>query len=269
MATIEGLALYLHLGATLRALTSTTGCPITQVEGQIGWASRLLKELDLPFPEEELRKRLDALNRLTAQTANAIMPAAHAMDLATVASGILETSDRQVQKRRFKTLDIEGVSHKLRALGTQRGKLDPTQKHLLEEAVLCIECGANRAAIVIGWQLAYDFIRRWIFNDPARLQAFNLQLATYTNRGGSRLYHDIVDYEDFFAGKRAPGEAIVLEICTDVQPPFINGNIYDNLSLHLRKRNEFAHATDTQPSKHQANAYIDDLIDIISASPFK
>ena len=54
-------------------------------------------------------------------------------------------------------------------------KLTLAQKTLLNETTLCLECGAYRAAAVMGWNLAYDYIRQWAFDK--QLTAFNQGLA--------------------------------------------------------------------------------------------
>jgi hypothetical protein len=42
----------------------------------------------------------------------------------------------------------------------------------------------------------------------------------------------------------------------------------DNLVQHLRYRNKYAHASEKPASAAKTNSYIEQLIDVITASPF-
>ena len=54
-----------------------------------------------------------------------------------------------------------GISQRLANL---RGELsDPQQQVFLDETLKCLRIDANRAAIVMGWNLAYDHLRQWVF----------------------------------------------------------------------------------------------------------
>ena len=104
-----------------------------------------------------------------------------------------------------------------------------------------------------------------MFNDQPRLQSFNTELASYTKRNGARQYDDIFEYEDFFSNK-APGEARVVEICENAK--LIGGKVARNLRHYLDVRNDYAHATSSHPTANQANAFIEHLLDIITAPPY-
>jgi hypothetical protein len=140
--------------------------------------------------------------------------------------------------------------------------LNATQRNLLNETILCLEAGAYRAAIVFGWNLAYDFMRQRVFDN--HLAPFNQALANLVGRNGNQLYDQITDYEDFFKG--TPGERTVID--TYFAAHIIGEKLRDNLRQHLRRRHDYAHSTFAIPSSDQANAYIKDLMDIIMSPPF-
>jgi hypothetical protein len=138
------------------------------------------------------------------------------------------------------------------------------QTALQQEAIRCLECKAFRAAIVTGWNMAYDYIRQWAFD--LHLAAFNNRLtAHYVQRNGTPQYDPIADYRDFF-DSQAPGERIVLDVLQLER--LIGGRLHGDLCKYLRDRNEVAHATGKSPTATQANAYIEHLIDILVGKPF-
>jgi hypothetical protein len=155
------------------------------------------------------------------------------------------------------------VSQQLRDLPS-RLTLNDTQKQLLDETTLCLEAGANRAAVVMGWNLAYDVIRQWVYDN--HLADFNVALAKNVDKKtGNPVYKPIVDYGDFFSGK--PGEHTVIDTWFDANIK-IGGRLRDNLQQHLRRRNDYAHRSFTTPTSEQAAAYIQEMVDIISCPPF-
>ena len=115
----------------------------------------------------------------------------------------------------------------------------------------------------MGWNLAYDYIRQWVFNN--HLAAFNASLTTeYTRRSGNPVYSAISEYSDFFSG--TPSERTVIDTCELAN--IFGEKIRDNLRFLLRRRNDYAHPTFRTPTREQTNAYVKDLLDIICDSPF-
>jgi hypothetical protein len=162
-------------------------------------------------------------------------------------------------------LDRGGVSLKLRSLPQKLTNLNPAQTALYAETTRCLECGANRSAAVMGWNLAFDYIRQWVFDK--NLIAFNGALVSnYIRKSNQQpLYAAITDYADFLKGD-APGERTVLDTCK--LAGIIVGNVYEDLKGHLRKRNEYAHPSGKEPTGTQVSAYLEDLIDIVLDKPF-
>ena len=84
------------------------------------------------------------------------------------------------------------ASQQLRDLPSRR-PLNDTQKTLLDETILCLEAGANRAAVVIGWNLAYDVIRQWVYDN--HLADFDVAMAKHVDKkAGNPVYKPIADY---------------------------------------------------------------------------
>jgi hypothetical protein len=170
-----------------------------------------------------------------------------------------------IENRQMAELKTGDVSERLRDLPTKLALTDP-QKHLLDEVVRCLECEAYRSAAVMGWNLAYDFIRQWILSAQNRLAAFNNELVKIQRRNRQK-FQPIGKYDDFFGQNPSPGEREVLDVCEDAQ--LIVGKLYETLCHYLRQRNELAHPNTTMPSMYQVNTYIEHLIDIITGPPFK
>jgi hypothetical protein len=142
--------------------------------------------------------------------------------------------DHEAKGRPLAVLNIAGVSQKLRTLPT-KVTLNDTQRHLLDETIRCIECEAFRAGSVMGWNLIYDYLRRWVWDDPTRRAAFNASLMAKTNRAGDPIYPSgLAAYEDFYTIRPVLGERDVLETMRDAG--LLTG-VYDKLAGYLRDRN--------------------------------
>jgi hypothetical protein len=142
----------------------------------------------------------------------------------------------------------------------KRGTLTTVQTYLYSEAVKCLETGAYRSAVVMGWNLIYDRLRNWVFTDAARLGSFNTELAKILNRAGSAMYNPIVNYEDFYEG---PNEAKCIDLLKDAR--IAGEKDHGKLRTYLRRRNEYAHASDKQPTASQANGLLEDLLDTLDS----
>ncbi len=109
------------------------------------------------------------------------------------------------QGRRLALRRNSGAADQLRA---QSSKLSQQYLKLIaEETINCLETSNHRSSIVMGWNLVYEFIRLWIWNDPSRRHEFNKEL-TSRYKSKSSQYEPLKDYEDFFA----LGEALVLDV---------------------------------------------------------
>jgi hypothetical protein len=205
--------------------------------------------------------------RIAAKSLEGItIPAEPLGKVSSVAAGSMQLLVRGVNQAisdeagdvRLLPLDSGGVSERLRSLPAQLA-LSPIQTTLQVEAVRCLECGAYRAAMVMAWNLAFDYIRQWIFD--LHLTVFNNTLtSSYTKRNGKPQYEAVSSYNDFFT-KSAPAERIILDVANDGN--LIGGELYDHLCQYLRYRNNYAHPNFKVITRDQTNAAIEHLIDII------
>jgi hypothetical protein len=171
--------------------------------------------------------------------------------------------DKETFERKTIVLDQQGVSSALRELPSKI-QLTEVQAGLLEETIVNVECGAFRSAIVMSWNLAFDYIRNWMFNN--HLQSFNTHLTkSHVDKNGDPKFALIADEADFERGD-APGEGVVLSSMYGAK--IIGGAIYDHLKQYLRIRNDYAHANTRPLTRDQANAYAENLIGLISQRPF-
>lgn len=168
----------------------------------------------------------------------------------------------EADKRLTIVLKTSEVSTKLRELGNHIS-LNGTQQHLQEETIRCIESEAYRAGAVIGWGLAYDWIRRWVWDDSGRRGRFNAELMKWGK--GQRYPNGLSVYDEFYSIRPFLSERDVLDAMKGAR--LLTG-VYDKLCHYLSERNSFAHANSLVPSPHQTNHYIDSLIDLIRGAPF-
>lgn len=220
-----------------------------------------LLECELPRTHH-LASPLARIDRIPCDPRTGIIGSGGVIHFKAFMEPIYHSLYQEASEKQLTAVNSGVVSQQLRDLPTQI-TLNDTQNRLRDETILCIESEANRAAAVMGWNLAYDVIRQWVFDN--RLADFNTALATHARTGGLPRYDPIADYEDFFKGE--PSEATVIETC--FLATIIRGALRDNLRQHLRRRNDYAHRSFTQPTSAQANAYIHDLLDIITSPPFK
>jgi hypothetical protein len=248
---------YMSLGFHLRALLYTENTECRWVIVHINETITKLDMLNFTYPRngfDAMRKPLEEAIRIHGETTKT--PASEAGKLHIIVSSIKDTVMSQAQERRLVLLQSTSVSSKLRKLA-EEGTLNERQIYLFEETVVNLETGAYRSAVVMGWNLAYDIVRQWVFEDPARLASFNAELAKITVRAGRAKFDPVVNYQDFYD----IGEKTVLDVCRDAS--LIAGNLYDDLRQHLRQRNAYAHASDSHPTVHQANGLIDHLVDAV------
>lgn len=186
-----------------------------------------------------------------------------AQQLYLAMSTIRQTLEGEAIKQKTIVLDLDGVSARLRKVGTEI-PFTTAQINLLNETTLDIECGAYRSAVVMAWNFAYDYIRQWLFDN--KLVEFNSYLtANYLDKVKDPVFDPINDYADFFK-RDAPGEKVVLK--SMFKASIIGEVVYEQLSHYLRQRNDYAHSNSKALSRDQANAYIEHLLTIIAEPPF-
>jgi hypothetical protein len=262
-------ARYIVIGEMLNALQNAKGIKFGLVMGHLAQLMATLDRVGLPFPKKNLDTFVKEIEEMSAnlyhKTGGGVVPDYTAADLCKLIVVAHETITGAAESRLTIALDTGGVSAKLRSLPQQLTNLNPAQTSLMAETIRCLECGAYRSAAVMGWNMAFDYIRQWVFDN--HLLSFNGALTTnYVNRrGGNPIYDAIADYADFLKSD-APGERIVLDTCNSAG--IVTGNVYEDLKVHLRQRNVYAHPSGREPTAIQVNAYIEHLIDIILGNPF-
>lgn len=224
-------------------------------------------QLSFVYPQKSFEHFMVNLKNFEEKTPPHLQKAglsdALALDLNHLVNPIAEIIVKEARQRQTIVLDSGFVSDRLKNLPTQLVLTD-SQNYLLQETVRCLECGIYRSTAVMGWNLAYDYIRQWAFNN--HLADFNTELTSILNKKGQPVFDPINDFTDFMKSD-APSERTVLDILLAANK--IGGNPHEDLKKHLRQRNHYAHPSDRVPTHHQVNSYIEDLIDIITRPPFK
>jgi hypothetical protein len=161
--------------------------------------------------------------------------------------------ERQIEKAHSdQEPERRSVSERLRGL---RSRLtDPAQHTFPEETLDCLTMGANRAAIVMGWNLAFDHLTQWIFHH--QLDAYNKELTCQFKDRRKRIYCDpVVDYRDF----SLTTERTVLDVCEKAN--LFEKNESNVLHEGLNKRNRYAHPSrDTTATPAIAAGHIEELL---------
>jgi hypothetical protein len=161
----------------------------------------------------------------------------------------------QSQRQKMIALDIDAVPVRLRGL-SNRLTLDKSQQDLQAETIRSLESGAYRSAQVMMWNLAYDYIRRWVF--VHKLTEFNSKL--------DPSFQPVSLYEDFWENKPWISESRFVTTCdaAKIIPP------KQAAKLHglLHRRNDHAHPNFTQPLLTRTQGYVEDVVDAMEDQPF-
>jgi len=127
------------------------------------------------------------------------------------------------------------------------------ERTYLDEALICYENGAFRAAIVMAWNLAYHHLCDHIIK--TRLADCNARWAIKyagMHKNGTRTIKVITDFMDELK------EAEVIAIAKDAS--IITKDIWKIMDEKLGKRNSAAHASGVAIGQLQTDAFIDDLV---------
>lgn len=247
---------FIHLGDLIRLLFNPKGFSPDEIAG-------LIKQVDAYLttqPFRHVRMYLEKLDQVrnwlenpkTAWSLSGEMP----NDLESHFARIIEPlrSNIYSESKDWQTiiLNQSAVSAKLRSL---EGWLKfEDQKALLSDTIRCLECGAPRAAIAMGWSLTYEYLRRWVFVETGgRLATFN-GLLTTKKRNKTDLYEPIAGYEQF----QDLGERFVIDLLNEAK--LIDKGPYQLLVDALNRRNHFAHPSFAKATDVSAAGYIENLI---------
>lgn len=143
---------------------------------------------------------------------------------------------------------VQTVSQLLSELPTKVPNI--SERTFLFEALSCYRVKAYRAAIIMVWNLAYDHLVRWIFADPARLQALNTGVAGKFPKKAVVLTK-LEDREEL-------KEAELIEAARVGR--LLDKNTFQILKDKLTRRNSVAHPSQIVVTQHQADDMISDLV---------
>lgn len=211
-----------------------------------------------------LRSQLDFLkkdNNSNSYKYDHGIPKEEAFEIKRILSPIFDALLDYSKEIEIVFLNKSAVSDHLQKLH-ESISLNENQLVLRDEVVRCMECGAYRSGMVMAWNLAFDYIRSWIFSDTTRLAAFNGVLTTKDKKKGLK-HSPIADYEAFFSLK----ESDVLQ--WSLEAWLINDKVLRALVEWLDRRNDYAHPSFKHPKPEQAMGKISELLDVIEHPPFK
>ncbi len=153
--------------------------------------------------------------------------------------------------------EVVEISESLTDLESQIANSE--ERVFYEETRLCLKAKAYRAAIVMGWNLIYDHLIRWVYFDQKNLNDFNKDLITrWINKRKNQKYTPIVDLDDFGNIK----ESMVVDVCH--KSKLIDKHDFEALDSGLKKRNKFAHPNSTQTADGPiASGHVSELVNLM------
>lgn len=165
---------------------------------------------------------------------------------------VYQRMSTELASRQALLVDQGAVSERLRNL---RETITGSEKQIIfADTLRCLETGAYRAAIVMGWNLAYEHFRRWIFKSKRkRLRNFNTEL-TGRHKNKTSNHDPISIFEDFYDLK----ESMVVDVAHKAQ--LIEKQKMQVLTGALNDRNHFAHPNSRRATAATATGYIENLI---------
>ncbi|MBX3500341.1 MAG: hypothetical protein KF889_12910 [Alphaproteobacteria bacterium] len=146
--------------------------------------------------------------------------------------------------------EVVQTSSTLRAL--ESDITDPQTKDFLKEAIDCYEAGANRAAVIMTWVLAFDHFLNWLFSN--KLTEFNRQLAAKAGMSKAKTVAKIEDFEEI-------NEDHIITTCRSAT--IITAGVQKTLKQSLDIRNSAAHPSDVKIGPAKTVATIEDLVENI------
>jgi hypothetical protein len=126
------------------------------------------------------------------------------------------------------------------------------KRDFLHETILCYGAGANRATIVMCWNLALHHLQDHVMADAQRLGDFNVALGKNTD--GRVKIKKVTKQDDF---TEMP-ESKFLLFCREAK--LISVSVYNKLETCLDQRNAAAHPSGTVVTPTMAEAYVEDLV---------
>jgi hypothetical protein len=129
--------------------------------------------------------------------------------------------------------------------------VDGSERDFLSETIRCFSAGANRAVVVMCWNLALHHLRMFVLAHHSG--AFNQALASNTDaRVKIRSVAKIDDFTEMPEGK-------FLEFCRTAR--IVTSGMYNRLKARLDERNAAAHPSGVKTTPKGAEAYVEDMIE--------
>lgn len=127
------------------------------------------------------------------------------------------------------------------------------ERQYLQEALICYQQGAFRAAIVMTWNVAYSHLCDFVVDK--KLTEFNTrwQSAYVGDHKPPKEVKAVSDFADLELKEHK-----VLKICLDAG--IISKNVFNFMDPGLKRRNAAAHPNSVVIGKVQVDAFIDDMI---------
>jgi hypothetical protein len=188
MNTRKPFGQFITLGQRLYVLMNPNILNVDKFVTEINGFLQLLADCDLPRTRNAAAPLADVQSISYFPQSGLLAPSAITYFSAQMAS-IHRVLYAEADETELIVIKSGVVAQQLRALPAKLA-FNPTQKNLLDETILSMEAGAYRAAIVMGWSLAYDFIRQWVFNN--HLEFFNQALTSRLDRNNKPRYDSIV-----------------------------------------------------------------------------
>lgn len=219
------------------------------------------------------RARMESTRRMASSLSGIVIPPDRSGLISQVASLELASRVHPIATRLYEEAAAHSLIETDRDVNPILGSLNDRLKVPLQsyqeamraDTERCLKAKLYRPAIVSAWNLCYDIVRSWIYNDPTRLADFNSLMVQRTARHkkGSRT---VGRYEDFFL----ESDAFVLEICRDASGALASfgGTTYETLHRLLDDRNAFAHANFNDATPSESKSYVDKVIRAITSPPF-
>lgn len=137
---------------------------------------------------------------------------------------------------------LRGLEHKLS---------EGADKEFLKETIDCFEAGANRATIVMAWNLAADHLFSYILTH--KLAEFNSALALNTDKS---VKVKVITHRDDFTEMK---ESKFIEFCR--QAKIISNDVRKILDQKLDIRNSCAHPSGISVNKTKVIDFVEDIIE--------
>jgi hypothetical protein len=161
-------------------------------------------------------------------------------------------------RRREEIGELLGDSHSAVQTSASLNRLEASlpagdKRDFLRETISCFSAGANRAAVVMCWNLAAHHLQDHILNDPTRLSAFNSVLAL--NKDTRVKIKSVAKRDDF----TEMSESKFLLFCREAK--IVTASMFKKLENRLDERNGAAHPSGVKTTPKAAEAYIEDLVE--------